>query len=626
MVATEVRGVCATVAAVGEQSVGGDVISREQGSGPDLVDPDSAPVDSTHPPGWQPTLKVEPEPRRWADGHWTKPLVALGVVVALLAAAAVMATRLPPDSTLAGSDVDTVDDATAALAAAQQQLDEMQVQFVTTVGTQTEMRGDELGLTIDEQGSVEPIQQGLPSLSAWIRRVPEGPQQFPFVIEPPQPAPLGDVAQTVSVEPTDVDVVIKSAGVEVREGADGVDVDAGQVEAALDAALAGIAGAPLNAWPDVLDVPIDGSVPPPTITQADLDGILKRVEEVQSAQVTVTAATPEDTPDASITLSPREVRDLLGVQVIAGAADGERLKLVADTDGAPGRLIALLDLARVPAELRARVENRSPTPEIGEDVTDVSTITGDVVAQEGGQPGFEPDRDATLNAVVQTALQGGGDVQVAGAEAPLPDPTEVGITQPVSTFTTYYAAGQSRVQNIRRIAEIVDGTVIPSGESYEINAAVGPRTRDNGFTEGGAIIDGELVTDLGGGISQFATTFFNAAWFAGVELVDWKPHSVYFPRYPAGREATINYPNVNLEIRNDTPHAILVDTATDDTSVTVTFWSTPYWQVETVTEPCACGGEFYMTVDRIKQTADRAPTRESYTTLYVLPEEPSEDE
>ena len=195
----------------------------------------------------------------------------------------------------------------------------------------------------------------------------------------------------------------------------------------------------------------------------------------------------------------------------------------------------------------------------------------------------------------------------------------MGIVEPVSTFTSYYTAGQSRVQNIRRIAEIVDGVIVPAGESFEVNHFVGRRTVDNGFTVGGAILDGELVSDIGGGVSQFATTFFNAAWFAGVELVDFKAHSFYFSRYPPGREATINYPNVNLEIRNDTPYDILIDTDSNETSVTVTFWSTPYWDVQTIMGPCACGGSFRVTNERILTAPGGQPVTEEYTTVYSVP-------
>ena len=147
---------------------------------------------------------------------------------------------------------------------------------------------------------------------------------------------------------------------------------------------------------------------------------------------------------------------------------------------------------------------------------------------------------------------------------------------------------------------------------------MGRRTPEKGFVGGGAIQNGELVTEFGGGVSQFSTTFFNAAWFAGVELVDFKAHSVYFSRYPPGREATLNWPDVNNEIRNNTPYAILVDTDSNETSVTVTFWSTPYWDVQTIMGPCACGGAFTITNQRILTPPGGEPITEDYTTIYTV--------
>ena len=69
------------------------------------------------------------------------------------------------------------------------------------------------------------------------------------------------------------------------------------------------------------------------------------------------------------------------------------------------------------------------------------------------------------------------------------------------------------------------------------------------------ISDGILVQDLGGGVSQMATTTFNATFFAGLEDVEHKPHSFYIDRYPIGREATVAWGAVDLRFRNDTPTA-----------------------------------------------------------------------
>ena len=88
------------------------------------------------------------------------------------------------------------------------------------------------------------------------------------------------------------------------------------------------------------------------------------------------------------------------------------------------------------------------------------------------------------------------------------------------------------------------------------------------------IQDGEFATDIGGGVSQFATTTFNAAFFGGLDIPTYKMHSKYISRYPFGREATLAYPGVDLKIRNDTPYGIVIWPTYTGTSITVQLWST----------------------------------------------------
>lgn len=157
---------------------------------------------------------------------------------------------------------------------------------------------------------------------------------------------------------------------------------------------------------------------------------------------------------------------------------------------------------------------------------------------------------------------------------------DMGVTELVSEFTTNHSCCQNRVENIHRIADLVRGVVIMPGERFSVNDFVGPRTRENGFVSAGTIQQGHYKDDVGGGISQFATTTFNAAFFAGLQLDDYKAHSIYISRYPYGREATLNYPDVDLAIVNNTPYAVLIWTAYTDTSITVQIYSTHYWDVE----------------------------------------------
>ena len=60
------------------------------------------------------------------------------------------------------------------------------------------------------------------------------------------------------------------------------------------------------------------------------------------------------------------------------------------------------------------------------------------------------------------------------------------------------------------------------------------------------------------GISQIATTLYNAAFFAGVKLVAHQAHQFYISRYPMGREATVSWGGPELIFRNDWPAAILM--------------------------------------------------------------------
>lgn len=144
----------------------------------------------------------------------------------------------------------------------------------------------------------------------------------------------------------------------------------------------------------------------------------------------------------------------------------------------------------------------------------------------------------------------------------------------LSTFTTYHACCQTRVVNIQKLADMVDGTIVQAGKQFSINQISGERTCSRGFVEAGMILRGEIVPSCGGGVSQFGTTTFNAAFFAGVQLDDWKAHSFYISRYPQGREATINYPSPDIDVlwTNVTDTPILVKTSYTRTSITVSFY------------------------------------------------------
>jgi vancomycin resistance protein YoaR len=154
----------------------------------------------------------------------------------------------------------------------------------------------------------------------------------------------------------------------------------------------------------------------------------------------------------------------------------------------------------------------------------------------------------------------------------------------VSEFTTSYPAGEPRVVNIKRAAELLDGTILRAGATFSMNQSLGERTPAEGFVPAPTIYGGRLVDSVGGGISQVATTLYNAAFFAGLDLVAHTPHSLYIDRYPMGREATISWGGPELIFRNDWNAAVLMKFEATDTSITVRFYSSELGRrVETTT-------------------------------------------
>ena len=182
-----------------------------------------------------------------------------------------------------------------------------------------------------------------------------------------------------------------------------------------------------------------------------------------------------------------------------------------------------------------------------------------------------------------TALQSGNHeirlhlTDVAGSEGDLI--AETGIRELVGEFTTYFTPGQSRVTNIRRIGELVQGAIIAPGETWSVNDYVGRRTEAKGFVPGGVIYLGKFQEDVGGGVSQFATTMFNAAFFAGLDFGEYQAHSIYLSRYPYGREATISYPHPDLQLINNTPYSMLLWPTSTEDSITVRIYSTLHMTV-----------------------------------------------
>jgi vancomycin resistance protein YoaR len=208
-------------------------------------------------------------------------------------------------------------------------------------------------------------------------------------------------------------------------------------------------------------------------------------------------------------------------------------------------------------------------------------VEGDTVVAVAGRTGTACCEDEAGQLVIDALATGtGGPVElplkVVEPERTLAEAEALGINQPIASFTTNFPAGQSRVTNIRLMGDLTQGQVIEPGERFSVNGFVGPRTRAKGFTPGGFINNGVLEEAIGGGVSQYATTLFNAAFFGGLDIPEYQSHSLYISRYPYGREATLSFPKPDLVIENSTPYGVLIWPTSTESSITVTLYSTPY--------------------------------------------------
>ncbi|NMH91368.1 vanomycin resistance protein VanB [Pseudonocardia bannensis] len=205
------------------------------------------------------------------------------------------------------------------------------------------------------------------------------------------------------------------------------------------------------------------------------------------------------------------------------------------------------------------------------------------------QDGRGIDYDATLGDLVRVLSQPSPRQITAvyadqPAEVTTEDINKLGIVGEISSFTTGGFAADSG-QNIKRAAEQINGTIVEPGETFSLNAATNPRNAANGYVEAGIISDGHPARGVGGGVSQVATTLYNAAYFAGMVDVAHKEHSFYISRYPVAREATVYNDVIDLKFRNDGPTGVLIQTTWTPSSLTVKMFGTKRYEVTSATGP-----------------------------------------
>jgi vancomycin resistance protein YoaR len=196
----------------------------------------------------------------------------------------------------------------------------------------------------------------------------------------------------------------------------------------------------------------------------------------------------------------------------------------------------------------------------------------DIVESAAGR---EVDADTVRQALEQNPAMRQIPVRIADIKPSFAtaDARKLRISDEVGSFSTPYSPGEPRVTNIQRAAEELDGFILGAGETFSLNAVLGPRTSEAGYVLAPQIEEGKLKDAVGGGVSQVATTLYNAAFMSGLALVAHTPHEFWISRYPKGREATVSWGGPELVFTNDWDAPLVMLVEAGDSDITVRFFS-----------------------------------------------------
>ncbi len=388
---------------------------------------------------------------------------------------------------------------------------------------------------------------------------------------------------------------------------------------------------------------------------APVTGVSLKVEETADA---IAAAWPASTPVKGVvnTVQPKVSAEEVQrartefadkamsapVKVSVGATTlalrpAEFAPAVTMKAGGDGRLAPAYDSKKLLAAVRAAAAEKGLEPKAedasfrleGSRAVLVPAKTGLQIDEKSLVGGFGPALTSSSRTVaVKTTIV---QPDLTTDEAKKIAPTEV-----ISTFTTQFPYNPPRTENITIAARTLNGTFVAPGKTFSLNGLLGQRTGAKGYNEAPVIINGRLVKDYGGGISQLSTTLFNAIFFSGARIEEHHPHSFYIARYPEGREATISWPDVDNRFTNDTGSGILIQASVSGNSVTVTFHGRKTWDVEAVKGPrrnvvkpkkivddrptCVPQSPtpgFDVTVTRIFKKAGKEVKRSTFNTHYI---------
>lgn len=502
-------------------------------------------------------------PARSRNGRWVGvTLVGLVVLIGIVYVGAYLAAgdNVPRNSTVAGVEIGGMEP-DQAVSTLESQLGESAKKPITLESdhANAEILPEQAGLSLDVAATVDQAGAGRSWNPVHIWRVLTGGQEIDPVYvrdEAKVKQAVSGVASKFAIEPKDATVTLEGTDVKTTSATQGWSLDVDQTTAAI-----------LDVWPTSHQVKAAGSVKEPDVTDADVESTSKELDTALKSPIILT------TDRGDIVVTPAMIASAAKVD-----PKGKEQKVTYDKEA----LWKALQPALKPLQL-------SPAKDVS------FTLRNGAPAVVAAKPGVGVDKDELLAAAIPLiGVESDRTVKISIRESKPTMGTEMadklGVKEVTGEFTTHFPYAEYRNHNLSKAAASINGSYVAPGETWSFNETVGERTKANGYVDGNVINGGRLVMEPGGGVSQSATTVYNAYFFAGLEDVEHHPHTLYYDRYPMGREATVYYGHLDLRFKNNTPYGVLLQADTVKAkpggrgSITVKVWSTKQYTVK-ATEP-----------------------------------------
>ena len=552
-------------------------------------------------------------------------IIGLGLLVLIWGGAAIATTQhIFAGSTVSGVDVGDMSPAEARQAVDDQVGAALTYPVILTVNDSTDtLVPADSGVAVDADASVDRLVGPTLNPVTLIKRLSGSDVDAVTTVDTEAlTAALNERLDTLATGTADAVVTLDGTTPVVTPGATGTGLD-------VDASVKSLSAD----WPLGQEaIALASGTAKPAITDEDAQTFVDSV------------LTPLLADDLTITaVGTSAEKTATGKQLVLSPEQIASLTTISTTDG---ELSAVLDSQRLHDDLIAAMG-----PIETQAVNAGWTIDGSATGAAGAKPQYvAPSSGEGIDmAALTQQLIDTGTTKSASADRTVaipmtttePDTTtpeaDWGITEVTGEFATPFNSEPGRDQNLIRGAEQMNGQVVMSGQTFSVEEALGPVDYEHGFTDAGVISNGQHVDALGGGLSQIGTTMFNVGFEAGMDDVEHHPHSYYFDRYPAGREATLWTGQKDVKFTNSTPYAALIQAWVADGQVHTRIWSTHYYDVsitsserynyrpvQTLTRPAGSGCQSYyggnpgfdITVTRTRTAPDKTVPDDVLTTTY----------